>query len=311
MAEIQEALHFLDYWRVIRSRKEIVIAVSLLVVVSGVLITLSMPKVYMASVVIKVMSEESASALDGVFRQTPTRYDPLFLRTQFELIRSAPVIEEVVQKRELDKKLAKAYGFDALPPEKAFLRAVAILRRSIRVQPYRDTNLIQIQVLLSEPKDTVTQEAAEAAQAIAEVYRNQNMAKSREVRERALAALQDSVGEQSNRVAMLDQKVESIRQKYKLDLVSTSQGTDSELSKMTIQYLEAQRIKARVEFAGSEARYKKISDLSPEALLDVLPRLVGDPGLSLLIAQKRTKEVELAELLKSLGPKHQIGRAHV
>lgn len=301
MAETQENLHFLDYWRVIRSRKEIVIAVSLLVVVTGVLITFSMPKVYMSSVVIKV-KEESPEV--DVFRQSQGRSDPLFLRTQFEIIQSAPVVEEVVQKRELDKKLAKAYGFDSLPPDKVFQRVVKLLRRSMKVQQYRDTNLIQIQVLLSEPKETVVLEVADAAQTIAEVYRNQSATKSREARERALAALQESLTEQSNRVAQLDQKVESIRQKYQLNFISTAAGSDSELSKMTITYLEAQRIKARVELADKEAKHKKITSLPQSALLDILPRLVGDPGLSMLISQKRAKEVELAELLKTLGPKH-------
>jgi capsular exopolysaccharide synthesis family protein len=302
MAESQDALHFLDYWRVIRSRKEIVIAVFLLVVVTGVLITFSMPKVYMSSVVIKVKSEE-ASDFD-VFGRTQARFDPLFLKTQFEIIQSAPIVEEVVQKRNLDKKLAKAYGFDALPEAKAFQRTVKALRRSMKVQQYRDTNLIQIQVLLSEPKDAVVQEVADTAQAVAEVYRDQNASKSRIARERALTALQESLSEQSNRVAYLAQKVESIRQKYALNLISTSAGPDSELSKMTMEYLEAQRIKGRVELADKESKYKKIQGLSQETLLDVLPRLAGDPGLTVLISQKRAKEVDLAELLKTLGPKH-------
>ena len=106
MADTQETLHFLDYWRVIRSRKEIVIAVSLLIVVTGVLVTLSMAKVYMASVLIKVKEEESD--IGPVFGRGQGRFDPLFLRTQFEIIQSAPIIEEDVQKLELDRKLAKA-----------------------------------------------------------------------------------------------------------------------------------------------------------------------------------------------------------
>ena len=54
MAESEQSLHFLDYWRVISSRKEVVIAVSLLVVMTGIIITYEMPKVYMASAVIRV-----------------------------------------------------------------------------------------------------------------------------------------------------------------------------------------------------------------------------------------------------------------
>jgi len=39
-------LHFLDYWRVIRSRKEIVLAVAILVVLTGTVYTLMLPNIY-------------------------------------------------------------------------------------------------------------------------------------------------------------------------------------------------------------------------------------------------------------------------
>ena len=35
----QEAQHFLDYWRIVQSRKEIVIAVSLFVILAGVVLS--------------------------------------------------------------------------------------------------------------------------------------------------------------------------------------------------------------------------------------------------------------------------------
>ena len=50
MEETQEKdIHFLDYWRVIRSRKEIILAVTLLVVVTATAYTFTRPKIYMAN----------------------------------------------------------------------------------------------------------------------------------------------------------------------------------------------------------------------------------------------------------------------
>ncbi len=301
MQHAQETLHFLDYWRVVRSRKEIVISVGILVVLTGFLITLAMPKVYKASVLIKVKDE---SPDVPIFETQPLRYDPLFLRTQFELIQSGPVLEEVVKRRGLDDKLGRAYAFESLPPDKKVARAVKILRRSMKVQQYRDTNLIQIEVYLSEPKESAPQEAAETAQAIAEVFRLQSLERSREIKERALRALEQSLLEYSNRVMMAEQNVEAIRAKYKIDLVSTEAGTQSELTKMTIVQLEAQRTKAHMDLADREARYKLVQSLTPDNLRDAAPYLVGDASLAGLIATKRTREIELAEALKSLGPKH-------
>ncbi|MBN2301490.1 MAG: hypothetical protein JXN60_03130, partial [Lentisphaerae bacterium] len=90
MAESHDTLHFLDYWRVVNSRKEVVMAVALVVILTGILISSMMPKVYMASAIVQV--KEDTPVLD-VFRQAVHRYDPLYLRTQFELIQSRPVIE--------------------------------------------------------------------------------------------------------------------------------------------------------------------------------------------------------------------------
>jgi uncharacterized protein involved in exopolysaccharide biosynthesis len=50
-------LHFLDYWRVIRSRKEIMLAVILLVVVTGMMYTFTLPKIYMATARISVRED--------------------------------------------------------------------------------------------------------------------------------------------------------------------------------------------------------------------------------------------------------------
>ena len=51
------AVHFLDYWRVLYSRKEIVIAVALLVMLTGVVITKQMPRVYASMALIQVQRE--------------------------------------------------------------------------------------------------------------------------------------------------------------------------------------------------------------------------------------------------------------
>jgi uncharacterized protein involved in exopolysaccharide biosynthesis len=49
-AQQSSTLHFLDYWRVIRSRKEIVLAVAILVVLTGTVYTLMLPNIYRSQV---------------------------------------------------------------------------------------------------------------------------------------------------------------------------------------------------------------------------------------------------------------------
>ena len=48
-------LHFLDYWRIIRIRKTVILAVFLLVVVTTVVVTLILPRAYCGNSVARCM----------------------------------------------------------------------------------------------------------------------------------------------------------------------------------------------------------------------------------------------------------------
>lgn len=303
MAETEETLHFLDYWRVIRSRKEIIIAIFLLVVLTGMLVTYSMPKVYRASTVIQV-KEETPDVT--VFSPQMQRFDPLFLRTQFEIIQSRPVLEEVVRRLGLDEKLAKAYGYVHLTGQEIFDQTLRILSRRMKVQQYRDTNLIEIQIDLAEPRETVLQDVSDTANAIVEVFRIQTMTRSRDAIERALKSIFEQLEEQRKKVAEAEAEVEAIRQEYKIDLGPLGgAGSGASLEKISLQQLETTRIRLQSEFEEKKARYDKVMSLTPESLLEAAPILAPDQDLSRLVTEKSKAEVELSMLLKQgIGVSH-------
>ena len=306
MSEPQESLHFLDYWRIIRSRKEIVIAVALLVVITGIVITYALPKIYMASTLVQV--RENTPDVE-VFNRKMMPYDPLFLRTQFELIQSGPVVEEVVERLGLTEKLGTAYGYlDVLGPQRSVDQTLKIVSKAMRVQQYRDTNLIEIQVYLSEPKETVMATAADVANMVASVYRDIGLRRGREPIERALEALLASLDEQKQRVDAAEEKVESIRQKYGIAIVNTSpfgETAGGALAKVSMANLEEERIRQMQEVEAKRALLNKVMSMSEEELQAAGPHLVGDVALATLMADKRRAEVQRSGLLRaSLGPKH-------
>ncbi len=301
MTNSQETLHFLDYWRVIRSRKEIVIAITLLVVLSGVLFTLTRPKVYNASTLIQVHQEGKKDT--PVFAGTVNYYDPLFLTTQFEIIQSRPVIEEVIRRRSLDKKLAKAYGWSGLPEDTIFEMVIKVLSDRMKVQQYRDTNLIEIQIYLSEPENSVRQEVAAVANTVAEVFRDLQLRNVREQKEQDLEALYATLEEHEERVEAQAAKVQKIREEYELDVVGGRQAPET-FDMTSMLRLEEYRIRTNMELADKRARYETIWNLSSEALLDAGPRVVGDASLLTLVEKKRNAVVELSRLQNSLGPRH-------
>src|SRR3954466_9159620 len=85
-------LHFLDYWRIIRIRKTVILAVFLLVVITATVVTLMYPESYASSARIQV--EQEHPDIGGVY--TPgnlgSSYDPYFLLTEFETIQSHAVL---------------------------------------------------------------------------------------------------------------------------------------------------------------------------------------------------------------------------
>ncbi len=306
MNDFQENLHFLDYWRIIASRKEVVIAVSMLVVITGIIVTYSMPKVYRASVVIQVKDE--TPDIDGI-RQRIGRYDPLFLRTQFEKIQSGPIVEEVVRRLQLTEKLGKAYGYsERMNFQDAFDFTVRLLSKRMKVQQYRDTNLIEIQIFLDEPEAVANQVAAETANAFAEVFRDETQNRSQEITDRALKALKLSLDEHKKRVDQRAEAVATVREEHGITettMMFTSTSIGNVLERETLRMLEAQRIQARLEYEDKKVRYTECAALSPEELLAAAPWLAGDPALAALVAEETQAEIRMRELLKGgYGKKH-------
>lgn len=300
--EQQETLHFLDYWRVIQSRKEVVIAVFLLVVVTGIMVTYAMPKYYRASCVIAV--EKEAPDVD-VWNQSISSFDPLFLHTQFEIIQSRPIIEDTIRKLNLTDKLGKAYGYDNLPQDEAIEKTFKVFANNMKVQQYRDTNLIEIRVDMAEPKETAPREAAAAANTIALVYRLQNMTRFKKEKEGALAAMHEALGEQEKKVDVLETKVEEVRQKYKIDVIAPFAGGSITLDSMALTRLEESRIMLMVDLEVKKALWNKIRSMNSEELLEVAPRLVGDQALAVLVAARDKADIELSALEKiGLGQRH-------
>jgi len=305
MAESEETLHFLDYWHVVRSRKEVVITFALLVVLAGIVVTFYTPKQYMASTLIQV--KRDTSDVD-VFRRDAISYDPLFLRTQFELIQSETVIEDVVTRLELAKVLPKPYGYDNLPPEKIFDQTVSLIAQGMNARQYRDTDLVEVQIRLRElggSDEIAPQVAADIANTIAEVYRDQTIARKRDGIERALGALNDALKAQDAKVVAAQAAVDKIRKEGEITLLYAGANASTDVRKVSLRSLEEKAILVRLDLEAQKARYNKAMSLPTPELLSAAPYLQPDQSLAKLVASRREAEVSLSDArLATLGPNH-------
>src|ERR1044071_2424873 len=94
-------LHFLDYWRIIRIRKTVILAVFLLVVITATLVTFILPESFASTARIKV--ERDVTDIEGMAgNRMNMGYDPFFIQTEFEAIQSELILGKVVDTLDLN-----------------------------------------------------------------------------------------------------------------------------------------------------------------------------------------------------------------
>src|SRR6476619_8528629 len=79
----ESKLHFLDYWRIIRIRKTVILAVFLLVLLTTTAVTFIMPETYMSTARIEV-GKDTPDIGSVLGTSAPQTYDPYFIQTEFE-----------------------------------------------------------------------------------------------------------------------------------------------------------------------------------------------------------------------------------
>jgi capsular exopolysaccharide synthesis family protein len=278
-------LHFLDYWRVIRTRKVILFLVFLLVVLTVFTITLFQPKVYMVSARIKVEPERPTVRMGGG-EEMPV-YDPYFLQTQYEILQSQKILYPVIERLNLQQH----WGGDVkLPEDVAFRR----LKGSMTVRRFRDTSLIEISV--SDHEGAL---AAEIANTIADYYKDERLEVKREDTQKGIDKLHDEVAQQEERVRKAQEKVE----KYRKDL-GVPVFDKTKLNDMTMQQLESKLTEARSEAAGLQQELDEVGKLTPRQLRGAVTKLISDSTAQSLLQNLTDTETHLETAKEDYGPEH-------
>lgn len=155
------------------------------------------------------------------------RFDP---HNEMERIRSGSMLEEVVLRLDL---VSRWYpGGNPTNPLQVG-QAVSRLGKLLQLRRVGDSGVIELQVRSLE-----AQEAANIANAVAEVYRNRRLAEFRDFARKGLEVLESELAAQSNRVATLRQQAEALRARYGLDLPGdgVERGVEHASSQLRARY---------------------------------------------------------------------------
>ena len=199
-------LHFLDYWRILRIRKTVIIAVFLLVALTTTLVTFILPESYASTVRIAVEKDAPDIASFGSAERAVQVWDPYWIQTQFEKIQSKLILYQVITNLNLNRKWAERFK------EEGELRTEVtyqLLKNQISVSQTRNTSLIEIKVY-SEDRN----EAANLANEIARVYKESRLNRWKDVSEKGIAKLEEELAkvnrDYTNRQAEVDELKERL-----------------------------------------------------------------------------------------------------
>jgi polysaccharide biosynthesis transport protein len=274
------------YLHVFQKRRWMIISVFLIVFATGTIRAFLQTPIYRGSA--RVMIEPEAPKVLNIQDLNPTggQYHQYYL-TQYELIKSRPVIEKAIESLNLTKRL----------PELAAVKdPVAALSSSVMVLPVKETSLVDIRF---EHRDPAV--AAEVATAIARAYTRNNLdLKMKNARE-ALAWLSEQMTELSSKVRDSSMALQNYRVKSGIvGLKEQREITTGKIMNFNTAYLEAQAQRLAVE-----AKLKEIQAIAQDPTGAQTLYIVADNTMiQKLKSQASDLRIEISKALESLGPKH-------
>ncbi|HVV01551.1 MAG TPA: GumC family protein, partial [Verrucomicrobiae bacterium] len=289
-------LHFLDYWRIIRIRKTVILAVFLLVVITATLVTFILPETYGSSARIRVDRDvPNVSFQDS--RTMPGVYDPYFIQTELETIQSDKVLTNVVNGLDLRNAWAEKYGGGRALSEADTLK---ILKGRLDVRPERNASYIVIRALSDTPK-----EAQRLAQSVAEAYHDYREDHRKELSQAGIKALETRFEEQESKIRVAQSNVNYLRKTLNIpDSVVNADQPAQLVSAETLRRLNETRIEAAAQLVREQTLLDNLSSLSKDQLEQALPVAAPDNLLVTLLQDRTTAQQRLITLSKDLGEKN-------
>ncbi|MEO6785756.1 MAG: polysaccharide biosynthesis tyrosine autokinase [Chthoniobacteraceae bacterium] len=298
MTESAEAkLHFLDYWRVIKLRTGLILLTFFLVMVTAGVYVFFLPRQYYSQVTVEIKPDVINIGTDPQSRSVSGRTDPQFLETQFKVIKTSEILNPVIEKLDLVKKLS--------PPGMTMPMqwVTEVLVRSMVVQEQRNTTLVEIGVY-----NTDKQLAADIANTIAIEYRDARIKDLRKNMDQMLTEMKDELKAKRDEMGQLFQEASRIRQEDNI----TDPDPESANAILSISAepvtrgLEQLVVEKRALVDQLRSQLTRIEQLKPEELMEALRMLnISDPTVEKTLPLLQDAKAEEAKYLSAgLGENH-------
>ena len=282
-------LHFLDYWRVIRIRKAIIITVFLITAIIATAVTFILPESYASTCKIKVENDVNDSPGGSSMTPSMMPYDPYFIQTTFEIMQSSLVLSNVISTLNLNVEWGKKY-FNGETLKST--ETMEILKQRMALAPVRNTKLISITVYSDDAK-----EAALLANTIADAYKNYRLDTRRQTTAKGLEVLEGQYLSESNSIQAGQQEIENLRRKLGITVdQADAPGFSPSLNTEQLQRYHDQMIEGERAYKEQAVQLDQLKSLDKNRLRDVLPNVVNDGALGELLGKLHEAQQKIATL---------------
>ncbi|MGD0251855.1 MAG: polysaccharide biosynthesis tyrosine autokinase [Verrucomicrobiota bacterium] len=297
-------LHFLDYWRIIRIRKAIIITVFLITAIIATVVTFILPESYASTVRIIVEPDISDISLGEERSVSQAVYDPYFLQTTYELIQSQAVLSNVVSTLSLNVEWGRKY-FNGETLKTA--EAIEFLKRRMHLDTVRNTKYITITVYSEDKND-----AARLANAVADAYQNYRLQQRQELSSKGIDVLEARFQTEEEQIQALQTNVDNLR--TTLNIIDSDPNSISPTPTLTQELLQQynnQQIEGDKLYKQLQTRLTELQAYSPDKLRDVLPTVTSDSALSGLLDKLHQAEQQYVVLTNDYNPTNNLNVVRV
>jgi capsular exopolysaccharide synthesis family protein len=286
-------VHLRDYWKIVWQARWTVLAVFVLVAGLTAVWTFLQTPIYRTTAIIEVQSKaQQISVGQDVSGLGAGSYGWLaeekYHNTQVEIIRS----------RDVARRVAKVLDLESHPTLALTSDPVEVFRSMLQVVPRRETGLIEISMMGTDPE-----EITEWVNAAANQYVERNFEKARKNMDEAFRAVQSQLDTLETALAVAQsERFETLEQS---DVVSSEHNEEIVLEKL--RTYDGELTKANLELSQLNDTLQRIRALRQRnADLMSVPELAVDADLKELNRSKVDLERQLESAKVDLRPGHPV-----
>ncbi len=292
----KESASLADLIRVLKLRLPLIALIVGLVFVTTMVVTVFLPRWYLATTKVRVEKPESDVKLFQV--QGSSAYDPYFLQDQFKIMQNEKIVYPVIEKLSLNTRLAAAAGAAGatLTPD---LTYKYILSKMLRVESQRSSSLIDINVWSQDPVM-----GAEIANEIARVYSEDRIAQATSQQTEGMAQLRKELALQEEAVRKQRDAVEKLRKDLNISGVDLNvKYSDMEIE--TLRQMQNSLIALRVDAIGRKTRWERFRSIPLEDRMGLVnSELIPDQNIQNLLQAYLIADQKVTQLKGRLGEAH-------